>query len=511
MRQEDREALGRWHKFGRAFDAQAEGDLFETDAERISRVRELEQGFEQWAKYYFPGVCRSEFAKWHKKFTRHLIDCDYNITMAVAKVCRDMAKSSVTALLVLYLYYVKKDFRSLGIFSWSSDQATGLLAPIKRAIEGNQRLMRDYGNRVSPGNWQAHSFRTTDGVSFAAFGAGQTPRGEKDSDTAHRFDFLIFDDFDHPEVCMNPDRLDKNWKYVTGDVFPAMHVSGKKRIVFLNNRIDEDCIIQRAEEHAKGIKGSLCITVNLTDAKGHSNWPEAYTDEECQEMIHLAEDEAQTEYFNNPVKRGTVFQKDWMRFKAMPALNKYHLLLAYLDGGFKKSKTADTKALILIGMMDGEYHIRKAYVENCSIETMIAWHYELDKTLKAKGATCVWWMEEVFLLSLLHDHFDAAVSKYGYRIPMQGDKRKKPDKDLRIANTAGYFERSRVYFDKEIETDPHIKRLISQYLRFKVGVSSGEKDGPDAVEGGIHKLNEMATGMKGGITIGQRIGHHKRI
>lgn len=511
MRPEDREALAKWHKFSRAFDASAESDLFETDIEKLLRIRELEHGFEKWAKYYFPGVCRSEFAKWHKRFTKYLIECEFNINMAVAKVCRDMAKSSVTSLLVLYLYYVKKDFRSLGLFSWSADQAIGLLSPIKRAIESNQRLMRDYGNRMNLGSWQAHSFRTSDGVSFAAFGAGQTPRGEKDADNAHRFDFLIFDDFDHPEVCMNPERLDKNWKYVTGDVFPAMHVSGKKRIVFLNNRIDEDCIIQRAEEHAKGIKGSLCITVNLTDTNGKSNWPEAYTDEECREMIHLAEDEAQTEYFNNPVRRGTVFQKDWMRFKKMPAISSYKLMVAYLDGGFKKSKTADTKALVLIGFLEGEYHIRKVYVDNCSIETMIAWHYDLDAWLKSKGATCVWWMEEVFLLSLLHDHFDAAVAKRGYRIPMQGDKRKKPDKDLRIANTAGYYERGRVYFDQALESDPFAKRLISQYLRFKVGVSSGEKDGPDAVEGGIHKLNEMAMSLNGGITVGKRIQTSKRI
>lgn len=511
MKVEDREALRRYQRWSKAFDTHTEGDVFETDAEKVARVRRLEAEFELWAKYYFPGVTKAEFAKWHKQFAKYLIAADFNINMAVAMVCRDMAKSSVTALVVLYLYYVKKDFKSLGMFSHSADQAKGLLAPIKKAIESNQRLSRDYGSRVSLGTWEAHSFRTSDGVSFAAFGAGQTPRGEKDSESASRFDFLIFDDFDHPEVCMNPERLDKHWKYVTGDVFPAMHVSGTKRIVFLNNKIDEDCIIQRAWEHAKGIKGSLRITINLVNAKGKSNWPEAYTDDECREMIHLAEDEAQTEYFNNPVRRGTTFQKDWIRFKKMPPLKSYRLLVAYLDGGFKKSKTADTKALVLIGLHDGEYHIRKVYVDNCSIETMIAWHYDLDTLLKAKGATCVWWMEEVFLLSMLHDHFDAATGTYGFRLPIQGDKRKKPDKDLRIANTAGYFERGRVYFDADLEGDAFTKRLIQQYLRFKVGVNSLEKDGPDAVEGGIHKLNEMTADMNGGIVVGKRYQSNKRI
>ena len=292
-------------------------------------------------------------------------------------------------------------------------------------MKKNQRLLRDYGSRQSLGNWEKSNFITTNGVTFSAFGAGQSPRGDKDDETADRFDFQIFDDFDHPEVCLNPDRLDKNWKYVTGDVFPAMHVKGKKRVAFLNNMIDEDCIIQRAWNHAKQFAGALQITVNLTTADGKSNWPGYYEDDECKEMIDLAQDEAQTEYFNNPVRKGTVFQKDWIHFKKLPPLNKYKYLVAYLDGGFKKTKTSDTKALVLVGMMEGEYHIRKVYVDNVSIGTMIDWHYDLHEWLASKNATVQWWMEEVFLLGLLHDHFDDAIKTKGFRIPMQGDKRKK--------------------------------------------------------------------------------------
>ncbi len=493
---EDRKALKEWESIVREQRLHTHTAGRETTAQRAARMVRLESSFEQWAKYYFPGVCKSEFAKWHKKYAKHLIEAEYDITMVIAMLSRDLAKSSVTALLVLNLYYVKKDFRSLGLFSYNEDQAEGLLAPIKRAIEANQRLINDYGKRAQLGSWTSTAFRTTDGVSFAAFGAGQSPRGEKDADTADRFDFLIFDDFDHPEVCMNPDRLDKNWKYVQGDVFPALHVAGKKRIIALNNKIDEDCIIQRLWDHSKGIKGSLRITVNLVDAEKHSNWPEAYTDEQCAEMIHLAGNEAETEYFNNPVRKGTVFQKDWFHFKKMPPLSKYKILIAYLDGGFKKGKNSDTKALILIGWMNQEYHIRKVYVDNCTIETMVGWHYDLDNFLRAHNATCEYWMEEVFLLGLLHEHFEAAVAKYGFRIPMRGDKRQKPDKDLRISNTAGYFERARVFFDETLKDDPFTKRLIEQYLRFKMGVASKGKDGPDAGEGGIFLINQKNRSFK---------------
>lgn len=487
MKLTDKQAIKKWQDFSRSFSKGRNIDLKETESQKQERIAYLLSDFPAFCKYYFPKVCKSEFAKWHKKYYKYVIENDR--CYAAIKISRDMAKSSVSAMLVMFLYY-NKEFKSLGMGSRTEDQAEMLLNPIKMAFQRNEALIHDFGSKKGI-RWSGTRFITSDDVSFRAVGVGQEPRGEKSED-ADRFDFWIFDDIDHPEVCDNPERLDKAWKWVTGSAIPAMHVSGKRRVVFLNNKIDEDCIIQRAYDHAKLVPNSFRITVNLDDSEGHSNWPEAYTDEECREMIIMAGDEAETEYRNNPVKRGKTFQKEWFQFKKLPPLSRYKYLVAYLDGGFKKTKTSDTKALVLIGLWQGEIHIRKVYVDNVSIETMVAWHYDLFDYLKKKNATAVWWMEEVFLLSLLHDHFDAATNKYGFRIPMLGDKRPKPDKDLRINNTAGFFERGNVWFDESIQDDRYTKRLINQYLRFRVGLRNIEKDGPDAVEGGIHKLREMA-------------------
>ncbi|MDB0600700.1 hypothetical protein PL373_05985 [Tenacibaculum maritimum] len=501
---DDRDALKKWESFSKGFDTPIEEDFNETFEQQRKRKERLLKNFEEFCYYYFPKVTKAKFAKWHKKFAKYLIEANHNINIAVAKISRDMAKSSVTALLIIFLYY-NKEFKSLGMFSNNYDNAETLISPVKNALEKNERLKRDFGNRISLGNWTAGHFVTSDGVSFKALGAGQSPRGGK-TDDADRYDFLVFDDFDLPDVCANPERLDKNWKYVEGDCFPAMHVSGKKRVVFLNNKIAEDCIVERMETKCKAeFPNALLFTVNLTDGEGNSNWPEAYTNQECKEMISLAGDEAQTEYFNDPQSKGKEFLKEWMVFKKLPPLRSYKYLIAYLDGGFKKTKTSDTKALVLIGFKDGEFHFRKVYVENVTIESMIAWHYDLHEYLKKKNSTAVWWMEEVFLLSLLHDHFDAAVETYSFRIPMKGDKRKKPDKDLRISNTAGYFERGKVFFDESLKDCRYTKRLIRQYINFKSGVRNNEKDGPDASEGAFYLLMDMAREALGNVTVGTSI------
>lgn len=503
-KQKDREAVKSWQEFSKNFSTPVDDSLNETETEKQKRIKRLLGNFEEWAYYYFPKVTKAKFAKWHKKFAKFFIEAKEDLNVAVMKIARDMAKSSVTALLIIFLYF-NGEFKSLGMFSNNEYQAIDLLAPVKTALESNERLIADFGSRRGVSGWSEKRFTTIDGVKFAAFGAGQSPRGGKTVD-ADRFDFEIFDDFDHPEVCENLGRLDKNWKYVTGDCFPAMHVSGKKRILFLNNKIAEDCIIERMWKHAEANfkDTSLRITVNLVDGEGRSNWPEAYTDQQCQEMIKLADDEADTEYMNDPQAKGTEFLKEWMQFKKMPPLSHYKILVAYLDGGFKKTKTSDTKALIFMGFMDGEYHIRKVYVENVSIGGMIAWHYDLWEYLQRKNATTQWYMEEVFLLSLLHDHFDDAVKDYGFRIPMIGDKRKKPDKDLRIGNIAGYFERGKVWFEESLQDDRYTKRLIKQFVKFKKGVRNNEKDGPDATEGAIHLINEQVSTISGPAEIGAR-------
>lgn len=498
-----KKALELWKPFYKMVATGQDVDFDESEHAKEIRIELLLQDFEKFAKYYFPNVCKADFAKWQLDYAEHV--STHEVCHVALKISRDMAKSSVTFMLVMYEYY-RGNIKSLGYFAHTQTQAEMLLSAIKIAFQKNEALKHDFGNRINYGSWATNRFVTTDGVSFRAIGAGQNPRGEKNED-ADRFDWQIFDDFDDPEVCRSIDRLDNNWKYVLGDCFAAFHVSGRRKIIGLNNKIAEDCIIERMYTHFKGMKNAFLRTINLTKgtatSPGKSNWPQAYNDEQCKDMIDLVGDEADTEYFNDPKELGKSFQKEWIQYKKMPALSRYKILVAYLDGGFKIGKSADTKALLLIGFFEGEYHVRKCYVENASIEAMISWHYDLWNWLKEKNAAAIWYMEEVFLLSLLHDHFDAAVQKYGFRIPMIGDKRKKPNKDLRIQNMAGFFERGKVFFDDELREDRHQKRLIQQFLKFRPGSTSKEKDGPDAFEGAVHIVNQFAMQMQGVIKIGK--------
>lgn len=472
---------------------------FETPEQKRKRKEELLANFEKFCKFYFPKIAKSEFAKWHKKYYKHVINHDE--CFCAIKVARDMAKSSVTVMLIIFLY-LNGEIKSLGYFSHSEKQATMLLAPVKAALTKNHLLIRDFG-KFKGTKWKDDWFVTKDGCSFMAFGAGQSPRGGKDAEESNRYDTLIFDDFDNTEVCLNEERLDKNWKYVQGDVLPALHVSGKKRVIFLNNKIAEDCIIERADKKAKdpAILNALRLTVNLRDANGRSNWS-AYTDEQVANMYALAGEEAETEYDNNPTLDGKQWTEEDFIYRKLPPLSHYTYMLSYLDGGFKKGKNSDTKALGLWAFHQGEYHLRWLRCRNANMPEQVDWHYYLDEFLRSQGVTCPMYMEEVFVTSLLYNDFDAARKARGYGPHIIGDTRQKQDKDMRIAGTLGKFRAKKVIIDERLKDDPDWLAMKRQYIKFRIN-GKYKKDGPDMAEGAFWILDGMiraeappATGKK---------------
>jgi hypothetical protein len=101
---------------------------------------------------------------------------------------------------------------------------------------------------------------------------------------------------------------------------------------------------------------------------------------------------------------------------------------------------------------------------------------------------CEFWMEEVFLQDLLYKDFAEVAKRKGWPIGVQGDTRKKPDKDMRIGAMAGYFERGQIYFNEAEKDNHHMIMLKQQIMLFQPGNTGIKKDGPDALEGALFKM-----------------------
>lgn len=456
-------------------------DENEHPSAQLRRVKELEEDIVAWANYYFPHFCSADFAPFHKKFFREVLQRDRSFV--VREWARSHAKSVSTMIVALYCVMTGKN-KNLVLASYNETNATELLTPFRLELESNQRLNHDYGKQKSFNQWEAGRFVTRNGASFRSIGSGQSPRGTRNQEA--RPDLIICDDLDEDELCRNPVRLDQAWEWMIGALFGCFDIIGTARFIVVGNRIAKDSLVVRATAQA-----DFYDQINLLDSKGHPSWKERYTLADCNYMIQkMGYRLSQREYFNNPLQEGKVFKREWIQYKSLPKLGGYRFLLAYLDPGFKKTKTSDSKSWILVGLWEGKFHIRKVFCGQASVEEMVAWGYEIDKFVKKANATATLKMEEVFLQDLLYKDFDAASKTYGFALPIVGDKRKKPDKDSRITAISGHFERGNVFFDSEIENDHHTIALVDQLLTFEPGAKS-KKDGPDALEGALWDLQKM--------------------
>ena len=537
----DRNALTDWDSYKNNLIKATAINADEDVAARDKRIKFLKSDFIAFSKYYFPNYFTADFAAFHKKFANKIINNNNNI-FVTRSWSRDHAKSVVADLMIPLFLYFNNRLKNFLLVSRTEDNATELLKPLKINLEINQRIINDFGIQCGLNGWEMNKFVTTRNTSFRSIGKGQNPRGIRNEE--YRPDGIVFDDIDDDEECRNSKRLDNSWDWLMGALFGCFSISGNKLFIGVGNVIAKDSLLIRAskvsDDHeqidilthnqpidlkriqqlSKELKAEkdakkaevIKMAIDYLKAGSAPSWKERFDIlEVCYMIAKMGYRLSQREYFNNPISEGKVFKKDWMQFKKLPSLNNYRNLVAYLDPGFKKTKHSDTKALILVGLLNGEFHIRKTFCGQASINEMIEWCYVMDEFVKSRNSSYRLKMEEVFLQSLLYKDFADIAKAKNKPVPVSGDTRKKPDKNSRIESIAGYFERGQVYWDIDIQNDHHTIASIEQFINFESGITNKEDAAPDAMEGAFFILNNSQCLDPKDISIGSRPIHKHKI
>ena len=488
-------------------------DISETAAQKKKRVAELMGNYTKFLQYYLPHYATAEPAAFHLKIVRHVMqnpNC-----FDVIQWARDHAKS-VTSGIALPLFMMLQPegslFKSMLLVSKSNDNAAELLGGIKKELESNNRIINDFGEQRGYANWEEGKFTTKAGISFRAFGRGQSPRGTRKR--AHRPDFIVIDDIDDDELVENTYRIDKAWNWILKSLIPTMSIKGGRFLAVQNNYAD-DCLIGRLYKRATELQEegyqAYTDTINILDKNGNPSWASRFTAQECQAMIDkLGYIAAQCEYFNNPIKGGKHFKSDYIQYKPMRP-SEYTLIISYCDPSF--SAKGDSKAIVLVGYKPpGEYHILRVYCGNATINQMIEWHYDLDQYCNAHNIAAKHYMEEVFYQKQNFDHYylNYAQEHKKPQLPIVGDKRQKPNKEQRLLAFTSFFESGQIWFNEAEKENRHTKALIEQLLAFEPPKKT-QVDGPDASEGAVHILKNAVTDWGASLTMGKRKPNNKRI
>lgn len=480
----------------------------ETPAKRDKRIEKLRKSYHLFCEYYFP-----HFQQLRDKTTGKIIKTVHNAPFhneaarkvistpnlkAVFKWPRGHAKSThFDIFMPLWLMFQKQRLINVMVVVGKSEEsARTLLADIQAELEFNQRIIADYGQQKSVGNWQEGEFVTLSGVAFFARGRGQSPRGLRYKEA--RPDYIVIDDLDDDELCRNEKRVRELTDWVKEALFGALDV-GRGRFIMVGNLIAKNSVLQ----NIINTPGVYVSEVKAVDNNGCPTWADKWTkDEALQAQQFMGYRAWQKEMMHNPINEGTIFRHDWIKYKKLPKLDKYDELVCYTDPSFKSTNTNDYKASRLWGKIGTELHLIDCYVRQDTVSGMVRWLYDLYERTREQAAVR-FYMEANFMQDIILDEFHTEGLTRGYQLPIMPDKRKKPDKIQRIEAISPLWERGVIFYNINMKDSPDMIAGIEQTLAIERG-SRVHDDAPDADEGAIYILQKYTRTREFEPVIGRR-------
>lgn len=464
----------------------------ETPAVRDKRIARLHNNYAAFCEYYFP-----HFLTLRDKTTGDVIRTIHNAPFhneaarkikstpdlkAVFKWPRGHAKSTHMDIFIpLWLMFQpKRLINFMVVVGKSEDSATRLLGDIQAELEYNQRIIADFGKQKGSASWQEGEFKAANGVKFLACGRGQSPRGLRDRES--RPDYIVIDDLDDDELCRNEKRVRELTDWVKEALFGSLDV-GRGRFIMIGNLISKNSVLA----NISASKGVFVSVIKAVDKNGEPIWRDKWTKEEAQHYREFVGYRAwEKEMMHNPIVDGTIFRADWIRYKRMPKLEKYDMLVCYTDPSFKSTTANDYKASRLWGKIGTELHLIDCYVRQDTVSGMVRWLYDLYERTRDRVAIS-FFMEANFMQDIILDEFAAEGNIRGYQLPLLPDTRKKPEKIQRIEAVSPLWERGFVFYNEAKKDDLDMQVGIEQTLALERG-SRVHDDAPDADEGAIWYL-----------------------
>lgn len=487
-----KKAQERWDEHCRQIQSMTDtASLVREDAtQKEQRIRKLLRDYAAFCEYYFPhflilrdkstgkAVRTIHNAPFHNQAARK-VKSTPNLK-AVFMWPRGHAKSThFDIFMPLWLMFQpQRLINFMVIVGKSEDSADRLLGDIQAELQYNKRIIADYGEQMSLGNWMEGEFSTKQGVKFLAVGRGQSPRGLREREA--RPDYIVIDDLDDDELCRNERRVRELTEWVKEALFGALDV-GRGRFIMVGNLISKTSVLANIAA-TRGVHVSKICAV---DAKGNPVWKEKWTKQEAQEYADFVGYRAwQKEMMHNPISSGGIFRHEWIRYKKVLPLKKYEQLICYTDPSFKSTTANDYKACRLWGKHGNELHLIDTYVRQDTVSGMVRWLYDLHERITAAGAAATFYMEANFMQDIILDEFTTEGEIRGYQLPIMPDTRKKPEKIQRIEAVSPLWERGFVFYNEALKDSPDMQVGIEQTLALERG-SRVHDDAPDADEGAI--------------------------
>ncbi|WP_346856576.1 hypothetical protein [uncultured Draconibacterium sp.] len=467
----------------------------ETAEQKAKAIKKALENTEYFARRYCSHLATKPFGWFHKKSAKQVID--NNDMMGVYEFPREHAKSILFGVILPLQLKARGELTGMMLGSANQEKARGLLGDIQAELMFNKQYIADFGEQYSLGAWKDGYFVTADGIGFWAFGRGQSPRGTRKAQ--NRPNYGLIDDIDDAQIVKNVSRVMEAVDWVLGDFYGAMPIE-RSRLVCVSNRTHKNSIIAHLAGNIEpddpiregiyhiqvfALENPRTRKKDLSE-KGIPAWKENYTREMIMAKLgRMGWRIGMREYFHEHNVEGKTFkEKDLPWVECLP-LSRYDKLLTYNDPSYKKSQFSDCKSIVLLGKTGRYFDIIDCYVKQCTTAEMVRAHYTIAAQLPEKVG-CKHWMEANFIQDLMLEEYWRYGEANGGMLRIRGDKRSKPDKEVRIENLTPFTDMGFIRFNVAQKSNPHMIELRTQFIGFP---DYQWDDGPDSVEGGIFKLN----------------------
>lgn len=314
-----------------------------------------------FCRTFFPNRFRTPFSTLHDKIF-DVLDDD-TIRKALILAPRGFGKTSITQLGFAAKRILFKESRYLVPISCSSMQAVTQTEALKRELLSNTMVRRVFGENLKGEAFGKDQWVTSTGVCIMPRGSGQQVRGLLYND--YRPDLIIIDDLEDSESVRSEEQRLKQREYLYTDVLLSVDTKANEdwRVVMIGTLLHEDALTANImEEYEAAIKAGRkpewhVVHLSLCDAEYHSNWPDAYTDQQVKEMAELYRSRNMLDCFaremmNLPVSGESNFKKEYFKYYEEGDLTteKGILNLVLVDPAKTTSETACDTALVVVGV-----------------------------------------------------------------------------------------------------------------------------------------------------------------
>ena len=201
-----------------------------------------------FAKMYFTHYFKSEPCNFHRELCGLLEKMTEERAGRLAIAApRGSAKSSYVGMIYVLWSICYSREKYIVILSDTTEQAEALLSHVKKELENNEALIRDFPDvciTEKDGklpHWKKEEIITKNNIKITALSAGQKIRGRRNQQ--HRPTLIILDDIENDQNTQSPESREKLYDWFTKAVMKAG--SKDTNVIFVGTIQHDDCLLAR--------------------------------------------------------------------------------------------------------------------------------------------------------------------------------------------------------------------------------------------------------------------------